>query len=34
MFMLRNCNGLVNVKFMLSLGKKSVKIELSRAFRL
>jgi hypothetical protein len=34
MFMLRNCNGLVNVKFMLNLGKESVKIELSKVSHL
>lgn len=34
MSMLRECKDLVNVKFMLSLGKKSVKNELSKAFRL
>lgn len=34
MSMLRNGNGLVNVKFVLSLGKKLVKFELNKLPRL
>jgi hypothetical protein len=34
MSMLRECKGLVNVKFMLGLGKELVKIELNKAFHL